>query len=282
MKIALVTDSACDLPSDLVSTHQIHVVPNILIMDGISVEDNKDFSRRDFYLQLPKMKTFPTTSTASIGTYQALYEQLIGDGFDRIISIHVSQVLSGIFNAASTAAQAMEGRVTVIDSQQVSLGLGFQILEAAEAITQGMTPESIVELLESARQRTKLIAMLDTLEYIRRSGRVSWAKARIGALLNLKPFVEVKDGNVHTLGEVRTRKKGKARLLSMMQSPKSLQRFGMLHTNSEEDARKLLASLASEVQSDPLMVNVTTAIGAHVGPNGLGFVALYQDETHQT
>ena len=129
----------------------------------------------------------------------------------------------------------------------------------------------------------KLIAMLDTLEYIRRSGRVSWAKARIGALLNLKPFVEVKDGNVHTLGEVRTRKKGKARLLSkLMQSPKSLQRFGMLHTNSEDDARKLLASLASEVQSDPLMVNVTTAIGAHVGPNGLGFVALYQDETHQT
>ena len=110
MKIALVTDSACDLPSDLVSTHQIHVVPNILIMDGISVEDNKDFSRRDFYLQLPKMKTFPTTSTASTGTYQALYEQLIGDGFDRIISIHVSQVLSGIFNAASTAAQSNGGQ----------------------------------------------------------------------------------------------------------------------------------------------------------------------------
>jgi DegV family protein with EDD domain len=281
MKIALVTDSACDLPGDLVSTHQIHVVPNILIMDGVSVEDNEDFSRRDFYLQLPNMKTFPTTSTASTGTYQALYEQLIRDGYDRIISIHVSQTLSGIFNAASAAAQSIEGKVTVIDSQQVSLGLGFQILEAAEAIAQGMTPESIVDLLESVRQRIKLIAMLDTLEYIRRSGRVSWAKARIGALLNLKPFVEVTGGNVHSLGEVRTRKKGKARLLSMMQSPKSLQRFGMLHTNAEEDARTLLSSLASEVQSAPLLVNVTTAIGAHVGPNGLGFVALYTDETYQ-
>ena len=282
MKIALVTDSACDLPSDLVSTHQIHVVPNILIMDGVSVEDNKDISRRDFYLQLPNMKTFPTTSTASIGTYQALYEQLIDDGHDRIISIHVSQLLSGIFNAASTAAQPMEGRVTVIDSQQVSLGLGFQILEAAEAIAQGMTPESVVALLERVRQRIKLVAMLDTLEYLRRSGRVSWAKARISALLKLKPFVEVKEGKVNSLGEVRTRKKGKARLLTMMQSPRSLQRFGMLHTNAEDDARKLLTSLAPEVQSAPLMVNVTTAIGAHVGPNGLGFVALYQDETRQT
>jgi DegV family protein with EDD domain len=228
------------------------------------------------------METFPTTSTASIGTYQALYEQLFDDGYDRIISIHVSQILSGIFNAASTAAQPLEGRVIVIDSQQVSLGLGFQLLEAAEAIAQGMPTESIVTLLERVRKRIKLVAMLDTLEFIRRSGRVSWAKARIGALLNLKPFVEVKDGNVNSLGEVRTRKKGKARLLGMMQSPKPLNRLGMLHTNAEEDARILLASLAPKMGSVPLVVNVTTAIGAHVGPNGLGFVALYQDETNQS
>jgi fatty acid-binding protein DegV len=124
--------------------------------------------------------------------------------------------------------------------------------------------------------------MLDTLEYIHRSGRVSWAKARIGALLNLKPFVEVVDGNVNSLGEVRTRKKGKARLFEMMQSPKPLHRFCVLHTNAEDDARKLLGNLAPELDSEPLVVNVTTAIGAHVGPNGLGFVALYQDETNQS
>ena len=282
MKIALVTDSACDLPSDLVSMYQIHVVPNILIIDGESVEDNKDFSRREFYLKLPEMETFPTTSTASVGTYQALYERLIDDGYDRIISIHVSQVLSGIFNAAYTAAKPLGGKVTVIDSQQVSLGLGFQLLEAADAIDRGMPPEAIVELLGQVHQRIRLVAMLDTLEYIHRSGRVSWAKARIGALLNLKPFVEVVDGNVNSLGEVRTRKKGKARLFEMMQSPKPLHRFCVLHTNAEDDARKLLGNLAPELDSEPLVVNVTTAIGAHVGPNGLGFVALYQDETNQS
>jgi DegV family protein with EDD domain len=219
--------------------YQIHVVPNILIIDGESVEDNKDFSRREFYLKLPEMETFPTTSTASVGTYQALYERLIDDGYDRIISIHVSQVLSGIFNAAYTAAKPLGGKVTVIDSQQVSLGLGFQLLEAADAIDRGIPPEAIVELLGQVHQRIRLVAMLDTLEYIHRSGRVSWAKARIGALLNLKPFVEVVDGNVNSLGEVRTRKKGKARLFEMMQSPKPLHRFCVLHTNAEDDARKL-------------------------------------------
>jgi DegV family protein with EDD domain len=282
MNIALVTDSTCDLPSDLVSAHQIHVVPNILVMDGLSVEDNKEFSRVDFYRQLPDMATFPTTSTASVGTYQALYEQLVEQGFDQILSVHASQELSGIFNAASTAAQSLAGQVTVIDSQQVSLGLGFQILEAAEAISQGAAIDSIVDLLSRVRERTRLVAMLDTLEFIRRSGRVSWARARLGALLNLKPFVEVKDGHVQSLGELRTRKKGVARLLEMMQSPQPLKRFALLHTNAEEEARKLLATLAPDVPTTPLVVNVTTAIGAHVGPNGLGFVALFQDETHQS
>lgn len=282
MKIAIVTDSACDLPSDLVSLYQIHVVPNILIIDGKSIEDNTDFSRREFYINLPEMETFPTTSTASVGTYQTLYERLIDEGNDRIFSIHVSQVLSGIFNAATTAAQPMQGKVIVIDSQQVSLGLGFQVLEAAEAISQGLSPDAIISMLERVRQRTRLVAMLDTLEFIRRSGRVSWARARIGTLLNLKPFVEVVDGYVNSLGEVRTRKKGKARLFEMMQSPHPLRRFGMLHTNAEDDARKLLDSLAPDLDSEPLVVNVTTAIGAHVGPNGLGFVALYQDETNQS
>ncbi len=279
MNIAIVTDSTCDLPDDLVSLHQIHVVPNIIIMDGVSVEDNKDFSRSDFYRKLPEMESFPTTSTASVGTYQTLYEGLIYDGYDLILSIHVSQKLSGIFNTANIAGQSLEGRVTVIDSLQISLGLGFQVLEAAEAITQGLSLDSIVSMLENVRQRTRLVAMLDTLEYIHRSGRVSWAKARLGALLNLKPFVEVVDGNVNSLGEVRTRRKGKVRLFEMMQNPKPLQRFGVLHTNAEEEAREILARLNPKMNSEPLVVNVNTAIGAHVGPNGLGFVALYLEET---
>lgn len=278
MKIALVTDSTCDIPRDLVATHQIHVVPNILIIDGKSFEDNENYSRRDFYLQLPEMVSFPTTSTASVGTYQALYEQLLASGYDQVLSIHCSKELSGIFNAASTAAIALQGKVVVEDSRQLSLGLGFQVLEAADAISGGASLDSVLDHLNTVRERIRVVAMLDTLEFIHRSGRVSWARARLGGMLKMKPFLDVVDGNVFSMGQVRTRKKGISRLLELMHNPTPMYRFAVLHTNAEVDAYEILEQFAPDIPTEPLVVNVTTAIGAHVGPQGLGFAALYQDE----
>jgi len=278
MKIALVTDSSCDIPRDLVAAHQIHVVPNILIIDGQSIEDDENYSRRDFYLQLPEMASFPTTSTASVGTYQKLYENILSSGHGQVLSIHCSKELSGIFNAASTAANALEGQVVIVDSRQVSLGLGFQVLEAADAIAKGESLKSILEHLNTLRSRVRVVAMLDTLEYVRRSGRVSWARARLGAMLNLKPFVEVIDGNVFSMGQVRTRRKGINRLVDQMRTTTAMNRFAVLHTNAKREALGILDQLAPDVLTPPLVVNVTTAIGAHVGPQGLGFAALYQDE----
>lgn len=278
MKIALVSDSTCDIPNELVVCHEIHVVPNILIIDGESLEDGRDFSRQEFFEQLPEMTSMPTTSTASVGTYQNLYESLFQEGYDQVVSIHCSRLFSGIFNAANTAAQSFSGKVHVVDSQQVSLGLGFQVLEAAEAIANQVPVENILLLLQQVRERVRLVAMLDTLEYVRRGGRISWARARLGALLNLKPFVEVKDGNVHNLGGVRSRKKGMARLFEMMDSPKPMKRFALLHSNAEKDARWLLENLDPDLPTPHLVVNVNTVLGAHVGPNGLGFVALFQEK----
>ena len=279
MKITLVTDSSGDIPYEMVISQQIHVVPNILIIDGKSIEDNREFSRQEFYEQLPKLTSTPTTSTASVGTYQALYEDILQKGSDQVVSIHCSSQFSGIFNAARTAAQSFSGKVQVVDSQQVTLGLGFQVLEAAEAIANGISLESLLIMLQQTRERIRVIAMLDTLEYVRRSGRISWARARLGAMLNLKPFLEVKGGSVHSLGEARTRKKGIARLFKMMQSPQPLKRFALLHSNAEDDARRLLENLAPEVPTPPLIVNVNTVLGAHVGPNALGFVALFQEKS---
>jgi DegV family protein with EDD domain len=249
-------------------------VPNILIIEGQSIEDNWDFSRQEFYIQLPGMRSFPTTATSSAGVYQALYEKLFNGGVEGIISIHASQTLSGIFNTASIAAQTFDGKVLVIDSGQVSLGLGFQVLAVAEAIAQGLSTGAIIARLENIQKRIRLVAMLDTLEFIRRSGRVSWARARLGNLLNLKPFVEVKEGLVLSLGEVRTRRKGIERLLAMMRSLGAMERLAILHSNAEMDARDLLQSLTPQVAMPPLLVNITTVIGAHVGPNGLGFVSV--------
>jgi DegV family protein with EDD domain len=244
------------------------------MIDGASLRDGLDISRQEFYDRLPWLDPPPTTATASTGTYTETYERLFRQGARYILSIHPSAKLSGILNAASGAAQAFEEKVHVLDSGQLSLGLGFQVLAAAEAVRQGASLENVLHLLKEMRQRVRLIAMLDTLEYVRRSGRVSWARARLGNLLQIKPFIELRDGAVFSLGETRTRPKGCQRLREFLSRLGSLERLAILHTNAEPDARQFLADLQLNLPVPPLVINVTTAIGNHVGPNGLGFAAV--------
>jgi DegV family protein with EDD domain len=274
MKIALVTDSTADIPQRLVDQYDIHVVPNVLILDGVSVEDGKGISRKEFYEQLPSMQTFPTTSTASLGTYQSIYENIFKSGVDTILSIHISEHLSGIINTARVAAKTFGGRIRVVDSGQLSLGLGFQVLAAAEAIASGFSLDEVIREIDKVRQRVVVFAMLNTLEYLARSGRVSWAKARIGNLLRIKPFVQVINGKVIRLGDARTRKKGINRLITIIKEQGPYDRFAMLHSNAIPDANRIITELNSDLPADPLIVTVTTIIGAHVGPNGLGFAAV--------
>ena len=274
MNIAIITDSTSDVPYDLAQKYDINIVPNIVVIEGKSVEDNPSFSRQKFYEQLQQMQTPPTTAAASAGVFQMLYEKLFEQGVSHIISIHASSLLSGIFNAASLAAQAFEGRVHVVDSQQVSLGLGFQALAAAEAAARGLPLQEVLDCIADVRKRVRVVAMLDTLEYVRRSGRVSWLRASLGSLLNVKLFVEIKDGLVQRLGEVRTRGKGIARLLELLHTLEPLERLAILHTNAEAEARQILAAVQTRLSAAPLVVNVTTVIGAHVGPNGLGFAVV--------
>lgn len=271
--IAIVTDSTADLPAELVDQYCIHVVPNILVIQGKSVEDGNAFSREEFYTALPGMDPLPTTSTASAGTYEQLYARLVEAGFRQILSIHASSKLSGIFNAACLAAQAFSGRVTVVDSLNVSMGLGFQVLAAAEAAL-AHPVDGILTILEDVRRRIRVVAMLDTMEYLRRSGRVSWAKARLGELLRIKPFVEIRAGQVLRLGETRTRHSGIQRLLDMLRGLGRLERLAVLHSNAEAEARGMLEALAPDLAAPPLLVNITTVIGTHTGPNGLGFAAV--------
>jgi len=274
MTIAIVTDSTSDVPYDLAERYNIHIIPNTIVINGESVLDNQDFSRQEFYERLPGMPVIPTTATASAGVYHTLYEQLFQQGITQIVSIHASSLLSGIFNAASLAAQAFGDRVHVIDSRSLSLGLGFQAMAAAEAVLNGLPIQMVLNVIEDVRQRVRLVAMLDTLEYIRRSGRVSWLRAGLGSLLSIKLFVTIKDGVIQKFGEVRTRSKGIARMFELLQNQGPLERLAILHTNAETEARKLMDSMQSQLSSIPLLVNVTTVIGTHVGPNGLGFVVV--------
>jgi len=274
MKIGFVTDSTADVPAELAGQHGIEIVPALVNIGGISYTDGIEISREEFYTRLPDLNPPPTTSSPSVGSFQERYEKLFRAGADFVISIHPPNELSGVFNAARLAAEAFGQRVKVLDSGQLSLGLGFQVILAAEAAARGAILDEVTALVDSVRQRVRLAALLDTIEYIHRSGRVSWAMAKIGSLLRLQPLVELRYGIVHRLGQARTRLQGIERLVDALNSWGPLERLAVLHTNAESAARQLLEEVKSKVTSQPLLVNVTTAIGTHVGPNGLGFAAV--------
>lgn len=274
MSVAIVTDSTADIPQHIVDHLNIHVIPAILIVGEKSYLDGEGFTREDFYTQLPDMDESPTTATPSIEAFQSIYKQLFADGNAHIISIHVADALSGITNTARIAASEFGDRIRVIDSEQISMGLGFQAIEAAKAAAANLGLDGILTKVRAVQENVRLFAMLDTLEYIRRSGRVSWAKAQIGSLLRIKPFVEVSHGKVINIGQVRTRKKGFEHLLELIHNIGPFEQLAILHTNAEEEAHKLISEITIPLLESPPIVNVTTVIGNHVGPNALGFVAI--------
>lgn len=274
MKIGFVTDSTADIPVEIARQYGIEVIPALVNIDGGSFADGVEISREEFYTRLPNLKPLPTTSAPSVGSFRVCYEKLFKGGVDQILSIHLPNALSGTYNAARLAAQDFGQQVQVLDSGQLSLGVGFQVILAAEAAARGVLLDEVLSLVDGVRQRVRVAALLESIEYVRRSGRVSWATAMIGGILRLQPLVELRYGLVHRLGQARTRLQGVERLVETLQSWGPLERLAVLHTNAESAARQLLDEVRSMVAVPPLLVNVTTAVGTHVGPNGLGFAAV--------
>jgi DegV family protein with EDD domain len=274
MKIGFVTDSTADIPADLANQYGIQVIPALVNINGKSYMDGMEISREEFYTRLPQLYPPPMTSSPSVGAFQLCYEKLFKAGVDFVVSIHPPNALSGIFNAARLAAQEFGQNVKVLDSGQLSLGLGFQVILAAEAAARGAILEDVLAGVESVRRRVRLAALLDSIEYVHRSGRVSWAVAMIGGVFRLHPLIELRYGLVHRLGQARTRLQGIERLVETLNSWGPLERLAVLHTNAESAAFQLLEDVKAKVSIPPLLINVTTAIGTHVGPIGLGFVAV--------
>ena len=277
MKLGIVTDSTADLPPYLIEQHEIHVVPTVLILEGKEYKDGVGITREDFYNQLPALQTPATTAAPSIGDFLTPYQSLFDSGCDHILSIHVSGKLSGVVNVARRAAQDFPGKVTCVDSGSLSMGIGFQVLAAAEAAELGV--EAALQAVEDTRNRTKVIAALDTMEYLRRSGRVPAVVARIGGLLSIKPVVELRDGEVKPMSIVRTTSQADELTLAQLLEVGEMQRLAILHTNAEPRARQLLNEMMKEksrmfVPRDVLFVNVTAVIGTHLGPHCIGFAAV--------
>src|SRR3989304_3952118 len=270
MKNGMVTDSTSDIPGELIARYDIKVIPAIINIGSQSYEDGKGLSREEYYDLLPVLKQSPTTSSPSAGIFESTYGDLISNGVEKIISLHPPTHLSGIFNAARLAAESFNEKVHVLDSGQLSMGLGFQVLAAAEAISSKKGIIEVLNLVSNIKDKVRVQALLDSLTYLRRSGRVSWAKAMVGGLFNLKPIIDFSFGVVKRIGQVRTRSQGIKRLKDDLLKRSPLERLAVLHTNAENDAHTFLEDLNMKFASPPLIVNVTTVIGTHVGPNGLG------------
>jgi DegV family protein with EDD domain len=245
----------------------------ILVVDGKEYEDGNGMSRETFYNQLSDLNPPPTTAAPSIEMFTQVYRNLLEQNFDRVVSIHVASALSSMHSAAQIAAESFNNAVSVIDSGQLSMGLGFQVLAAARA-TAHKNLEQVINAIHSVQRRIKVIAMLDTMEQLRRSGRVSWMQAGLGAILQVKLFVELKEGQVLRLGEARTRKKALQRLGEMLKNLGPLEQLSILHSNAPEDAQYMAEGFPLPDHQLPSIRNVTTIIGTHVGVNALGFAAV--------
>ena len=276
MKIGIVTDSTSDLPQYLIEEHELEVIPSILVLDGKEYADGIGLSREDFYKRLPLMQTQPTTASPSIGEFTTRYDALFARGCDHILSIHAAGALTSILNITRQAANEFPGKITTVDSTSLSLGLGFQVLAAAEAAELGQ--QAALDAVDSARKRVRVHAALDTLDNLRRSGRVPGIVTRLGSLLNIMPVIELINSEVKPIAAVRTTKQADERMLNLLLAIGPLERLAIMHTGAEARAREFLNAMmqtaSQSVPRDILMVSVTPVIGTHVGPNGLGFAAV--------
>lgn len=272
--IGLVTDSTADIPEDQVQAEGVEIVPATIVMEGQTYQDGVGLTRPEFYRRLPALVRPASTAAPSPTAFEAAYDRMLASGAGRVLSIHLSRRLSGLYGIAVQAARRFGDRVSVVDSGQVSLGLGFQVLEAARAIRRGASWEAVQQAVASAGRRIRTIAMIEQLDYARRSGRVDWLRSSIGNLLHVRLLLEIADGLVKRLGQVRTRHRAIDELFSIAASWGPIQRLGVVHAVAEDDARALASRLAAGVEEPPLVVDVTTVIGTHVGPGCVGVIGL--------
>jgi DegV family protein with EDD domain len=272
--VNIVTDSTSDIPPDIARELNITVIPVHVIFGEESFDDGVTITREEFYRRLKTSKALPTTSTPSAGEFAETYQRIGGE----IVSIHVAANWSSLLSVAQVGASlAPEAQIAFFDSGKLAMGLGWQVIVAARAAQQDKSVAEILQALQDAKHRVRLFAALDTLEFLRRSGRVNALVARFGQLLSIKPIIAVGDGEAVMVDRVRTRQAAIVRLKEMTYEMGPLQSLAVLHTSNYGTACALADEFAMTVANlrEPIIVcEATTAVGTHVGPNGLGIAAV--------
>jgi DegV family protein with EDD domain len=270
--IRIVTDSACDLPDAVVDQHRIEIVPLTIRFGAEELVDRVELSPTEFWRRVATSPALPETSAPSPGAFEDTFRKVFAAGAGGIVCVTLSSRLSGTTQSASIAAAAVVdlGRVVVVDSLNASAGQGLLALAAARAAHRGMGLDEIVALTEAARSRTALYGALDTLEHLKRGGRIGGARALMGTMLSIKPIVTTVDGAVAEGGRVRTRLWAFVFLAETVARAGPLESLAVIQADaSDVDA---LVDLVAEhhPRAEILVCDVGPVIGTHTGPRTIG------------
>lgn len=276
MSIRIVTDSNCDLPETIIERYNVAVVPFYINIGRHSYLDGLEMSRAQFYEGLPSFDHHPMTSVPGPGTLVKMFEALAAEGATEILAIHISSSLSAMVNSARLAVEEFDTvPVSVFDSGNLTLGTGLQVIAAAEAVAQGRTMEEILAALHEMSRRTYCFAALETVEFLRRSGRLTRFQSGLASVLQIKPLLKMNAGD-YDMERVRTNNGATQRLLDLTEALGPLEQLAVVHTHNQERADDLreLARHIFPKEDVTLSAEVTPVIGTHIGPGAAGFVAV--------
>ncbi len=272
MTLHVVTDSTCDLPPNVIEELDITVIPCNVHFGDEELRDGIDIQPSEFYRRLDAEPIHPTTSQPSVGTFLEAYEGLKSKA-DEVLSLHVSAKLSGTYNSAIQAQREIADgpRIEVVDSLQVSLGLGLQVREVARIAKAGGSLDDALEFLRVEIPNVLAYVTVDTLEHLVRGGRASRLQGFFAGLLDIKPVIVVRDGETHPMGRARTRRKALAQFPEIAARSKGIRAMGFMHAVAPEDAEQLAQECARFLPRDEILISeFTPVMGCHLGSRAIG------------
>lgn len=278
-QVAVVTDSTADLPAGLVERLGIHVIPLNIELDGQTFEDRVTISPEDFMDRLTSSSSFPTTSEPSSRRFLQLYHDL-AQYHDQIVSVHISSRLSGTYQSACHAAELLQGGpdVHVIDSRTASMATGFQVIRAAELALSGASVAEIEQAATGMQQRIHLLLLVDTLEYLRRGGRIGRAAEILGSVVRLKPILRIEEGIIVPHARTRNRRRALRRLVDIVHEIPRVDQIALLYTAGTTDTGNLAERLTPLVPPDSLLMSeLSPVLSAHLGPKAVAIAVREAD-----
>lgn len=278
MGVYIVTDSTADIPRDIVDQYGITVVPLTITFGAESFRDGQDLTTDEFYARLQATKQLPQTGQPPPALFQHAYEHLVSRG--EVVSVHLSHKFSGTIETARNAARDVSAdKITVVDSGLTSMALGLCVIAAAKKAQAGGTRDECAAAAESVARRIKLLVTFETLDYLRRGGRIGRASAFVGGLLKLKPILTVKDGEAHPVARVRSRQKALDELFDLAMETKDVEDAVVLHTTTPEEAETLAQRVKAACPDTSLIVGrFGPALGVHGGPGMIGLAVVERDQ----